>query len=37
MQEKSDNFEDLIKHSEDSLKEVWENNEDEIWNSYPEK
>jgi AbrB family looped-hinge helix DNA binding protein len=29
-----DDFKDILKFSEDSLKEVWDNQEDEIWNEY---
>jgi len=29
-----DNFKDILKFSEQSLKEVWDNKEDEIWNNY---
>ena len=29
-----DNFKDILKFSEQSLKEVWDNKEDEIWNEY---
>ena len=32
-----DNFEDIIKYNEDSLKEVWDNKEDDIWASYLRK
>ena len=31
---KQDDFKDLLLHSEKSLKEVWNNNEDGIWESY---
>ncbi len=31
---KKDDFSDLLKISEISLKKVWDNKEDEIWNSY---
>ena len=31
---KNDNFSDLKKHSENSLKEVWDNKKDDIWNEY---
>jgi AbrB family looped-hinge helix DNA binding protein len=34
---RSDSFEDIIIHSEDSLKEVWDNEEDDIWASYLKK
>ena len=27
-----DNFEDILKYGESSLKEVWDNKEDDIWN-----
>ena len=29
-----DDFEDILKYNEDSLKEVWNNKEDDIWASY---
>lgn len=29
-----DDFKDILKFSEKSLKEVWDNKEDEIWNNY---
>ncbi|MEK6844765.1 MAG: AbrB/MazE/SpoVT family DNA-binding domain-containing protein [Nanoarchaeota archaeon] len=29
-----DDFKDILIHSEKSLKKVWDNKEDEIWNSY---
>ncbi len=29
-----DDFKDIIKISEKSLKKVWDNKEDEIWNEY---
>ena len=29
-----DQFEDIKKFNEISLKEIWDNEEDEIWNSY---
>tara|TARA_Y100000034_G_scaffold99058_1_gene121551 strand:- start:15 stop:269 length:255 start_codon:yes stop_codon:yes gene_type:complete len=29
-----EDFNDILKFSEDSLKEVWDNPEDEIWNEY---
>ncbi len=32
----SDDFKDLLVHSEKSLKKVWDNKEDEIWSSYLE-
>jgi len=32
-----DNFKDLLKFSEQSLKEVWNNKEDDIWNTYLKK
>jgi len=31
---KKDDFKDLLKINEKSLKEVWDNQEDEIWNNY---
>ena len=33
----TDNFKDIMKFSEQSLKEVWDNEEDEIWASYLKK
>jgi len=35
-QKMKDDFEDVLKFSENSLKEVWDNKEDEIWNKYLE-
>ena len=32
-----DDFKDILKFSEQSLKEVWNNPEDEIWNFYLKK
>lgn len=32
-----DNFKDIEKFNEDSLKEVWDNKEDDIWSSYLKK
>ena len=32
-----DEFEDILKFSQDSLKEVWDNKEDDIWSSYLRK
>ena len=32
--EMKDDFKDLLKFSEQSLKSIWDNKEDEIWNSY---
>lgn len=29
-----DNFKDILKFSEKSLKEVWSNKKDDIWNEY---
>jgi AbrB family looped-hinge helix DNA binding protein len=29
-----DDFKDLLKFSEQSLKNVWDNKQDDIWNSY---
>ena len=29
-----DKFEDIFQHNINSLKEVWDNSEDEIWNQY---
>ena len=38
IQEKvDDDFKDILKFSEQSLKEVWDNTEDDIWSSYLEK
>ena len=31
---KKDDFKDLLKLSENSLKKIWDNEEDEIWNNY---
>ena len=31
-----DDFSDILKHSEESLREVWDNPEDDIWASYLE-
>jgi AbrB family looped-hinge helix DNA binding protein len=31
---KKDDFKDLIKLNEKSLKEIWDNQEDEIWSDY---
>ena len=31
-----DDFKDVIKFTEQSLKEIWDNPEDEIWNQYIE-
>lgn len=36
-QKLQDNFKDILKFSEQSLKEVWDNSDDEIWNSYLKK
>ena len=36
-QKLQDDFKDILKFSEQSLKEVWDNPEDEIWNSYLKK
>jgi len=30
---KQDDFSDLLKHSENSLKKIWDNKKDEIWNN----
>ena len=30
----TDDFRDILKFSEKSLKEVWDNKEDEVWNKY---
>ena len=32
-----DDFKDIMKFSEDSLKSVWDNKEDDIWSSYLKK
>jgi AbrB family looped-hinge helix DNA binding protein len=32
-----DDFEDILKYNEESLKEVWNNKEDDIWASYLRK
>ncbi|MDP2909445.1 MAG: AbrB/MazE/SpoVT family DNA-binding domain-containing protein [Nanoarchaeota archaeon] len=32
-----DDFKDLLKFSEQSLKKVWDNKEDNIWNEYLKK
>jgi AbrB family looped-hinge helix DNA binding protein len=32
-----DDFKDIIKFNEMSLKKVWDNKEDEIWNTYLDK
>ncbi|MBI2452460.1 AbrB/MazE/SpoVT family DNA-binding domain-containing protein [Candidatus Pacearchaeota archaeon] len=32
-----DDFKDILKYNEDSLKEVWDNKEDDIWASYLRK
>ncbi len=29
-----DGFDDVVRHSEYSLKKVWDNEEDEVWNRY---
>ena len=29
-----DGFEDVVRHSERSLEEIWDNEEDEVWNRY---
>ncbi|MBU0957530.1 MAG: AbrB/MazE/SpoVT family DNA-binding domain-containing protein [Nanoarchaeota archaeon] len=29
-----DNFKDILTFSEESLKKVWDNEEDEVWNEY---
>lgn len=29
-----DNFEDVVRYSEHSLEEIWDNEEDEVWNRY---
>ena len=33
-QKLKDDFKDILKFSEQSLKEVWDNKEDEVWNKY---
>lgn len=35
-QKMKDDFKDILKFSEKSLKEVWDNKEDEIWSKYLE-
>lgn len=30
----TDDFRDMIKHSEKALKEVWDNKDDDIWDKY---
>jgi len=32
-----DDFEDIVEFNNQSLKEVWDNKDDKIWNSYLEK
>ncbi len=32
-----DDFKDIMKFNEDSLKEVWDNKEDDIWSQYLRK
>ena len=32
-----DDFRDLVKFSEQSLRRIWDNKEDDIWNSYLKK
>lgn len=29
-----DGFDDMVRHSELSLKKIWDNEEDEVWNRY---
>ncbi len=29
-----DYFKDILKHGENSLKEIWDNTEDDIWSTY---
>lgn len=29
-----DSFEDVVRYSERSLEEIWDNEEDEVWNRY---
>ena len=36
-QSMKDDFEDILKYNEDSLKEVWDNKEDDVWASYLRK
>ena len=36
-QSMKDDFKDILKYNEDSLKEVWDNKEDDIWASYLRK
>jgi AbrB family looped-hinge helix DNA binding protein len=33
-QKLKDDFKDILRFSEQSLKEVWDNKEDDIWNEY---
>ncbi len=36
-QSMKDDFKDILKYNEDSLKEVWDNKEDDIWSTYLRK
>lgn len=36
-QKLQEDFKDILKFSEKSLKEVWDNQDDDIWNSYLKK
>ena len=36
-QSMKDSFKDIVKYNEDSLKEVWDNKEDDIWAFYLRK
>lgn len=33
-QSMEDGFDDMVQHSELSLKKIWDNEEDEVWNRY---
>ena len=33
VREIADDFSDMLIHSEENLKDLWDNNEDEIWNN----
>jgi AbrB family looped-hinge helix DNA binding protein len=35
-QKMEDNFKDILRYSEESLKEIWDNEADDIWSSYLE-
>lgn len=34
LQSTEDGFDDVVRHSELSLKKIWDNEEDEVWNRY---